>query len=76
MVRVFRGIRGGMELPPPGLAFVGPPVEPLDVGPYNESGGRSRRDGLDIDHIPSKRALEAHLEINFPELTKQEINRC
>jgi hypothetical protein len=30
---------------------------------------------LDIDHIPSKKALEAHLELNFPDLTKQEIHR-
>ncbi|NUT82003.1 S-type pyocin domain-containing protein [Pseudomonas brassicacearum] len=54
-----------MELPSPGLVFVGPPVEPLEVGPYNELSGRSRGDGLDIDHIPSRKALETYIRMNF-----------
>jgi hypothetical protein len=69
------GFPGDGDLPSPGLVFVGPPVEPLEVGPYNELSGRSRGDGLDIDHIPSRKALEAHLELNFPDLTKQEIGK-
>ncbi|WP_261978285.1 S-type pyocin domain-containing protein, partial [Pseudomonas fluorescens] len=58
------GYPGDMELPSPGLVFVGPPVEPLEVGPYNELSGRSRGDGLDIDHIPSRKALEFHIRMN------------
>lgn len=62
------GFPGDMELPSPGLVFVGPPVEPLEVGPYNELSGRSRGDGLDIDHIPSRRALEKHILSTFPDV--------
>lgn len=66
------GYPGDMELPSPGLVFVGPPVEPLEVGPYNELSGRSRGDGLDIDHIPSRRALEAYMELRLPAANKRE----
>ncbi|WP_449439975.1 S-type pyocin domain-containing protein [Pseudomonas migulae] len=66
------GFPGDMELPSPGLVFVGPPVEPLEVGPYNELSGRSRGDGLDIDHIPSRRALEGYLLENFTDMTPRE----
>ncbi|WP_248742870.1 MULTISPECIES: S-type pyocin domain-containing protein [unclassified Pseudomonas] len=66
------GFPGDMELPSPDLVFAGPPVEPLEVGPYNELSGRSRGDGLDIDHIPSRRALDFHLRYAFPELGRQE----
>ncbi|TWC56499.1 S-type pyocin [Pseudomonas sp. SJZ080] len=66
------GFPGDMELPSPGLVFVGPPVEPLEVGPYNELSGRSRGDGLDIDHIPSRRAMEGYLLENFTDMTPRE----
>lgn len=66
------GYPGDMELPSPGLVFVGPPVEPLEVGPYNELSGRSRGDGLDIDHIPSRRALDEFLLENFPDMSPSE----
>ncbi|WP_338919019.1 S-type pyocin domain-containing protein [Pseudomonas silesiensis] len=66
------GFPGDMELPSPGLVFVGPPVELLEVGPYNELSGRSRGDGLDIDHIPSRRALEEYLLENFNDMTPRE----
>ncbi len=46
------------DLPSPDLVFAGPPVEPLEVGPYNELAGRSRLDGLDMDHIGSQQALK------------------
>ncbi|MBC3376314.1 S-type pyocin domain-containing protein [Pseudomonas sp. SWRI92] len=61
------------ELPSPGLVFVGPPVEPLEVGPYNELSGRSRGDGLDIDHIPSRKALKAYIHMNYKDMTPFEI---
>ena len=66
------GFPGDMELPSPGLVFVGPPVEPLEVGSYNELSGRSRGDGLDIDHIPSRRAMEGYLLENFTDMTPRE----
>lgn len=62
------GFPGQEDLPSPGLVFVGPPVEPLEVGPYNELSGRSRGDGLDIDHIPSRKALDLHIKQNFPDI--------
>jgi hypothetical protein len=66
------GFPGDMDLPSSGLVFVGPPVVPLEVGPYNELSGRSRGDGLDIDHIPSRRALEEYLLENFADMTPRE----
>jgi hypothetical protein len=66
------GFPGDMELPSPDLVFAGPPVEPLEVGPYNELSGRSRGDGLDIDHIPSQKALELYLRNNFPHMSPRE----
>ena len=67
------GFPADMELPSPDLVFVGPPVKPLEVGPYNELSGRSRGDGLDIDHIPSRRALESHLIDELSWFEDQEI---
>jgi hypothetical protein len=61
------GYPGDEDLPSPGLVFAGPPVELLEVGPYNELSGRSRGDGLDIDHIPSRRALDRYIKERFPE---------
>jgi hypothetical protein len=69
---IIPGYPGDEDLPSPGLVFAGPPVEPLEVGPYNELSGRSRGDGLDIDHIPSRRALEAYMELKLPEANKRE----
>ncbi|WP_256580939.1 MULTISPECIES: S-type pyocin domain-containing protein [unclassified Pseudomonas] len=41
------------------LVFAKPLVNPLEVGPANDLSSRSAKDGLDIDHIPSQKALEA-----------------
>lgn len=70
------GYPGDMELPSPGLVFIGPPVEPLEVGPYNELSGRSRGDGLDIDHIPSRKALETHIHANYGDMTSAEVREA
>ncbi|VVN04746.1 S-type pyocin domain-containing protein [Pseudomonas fluorescens] len=67
------GFPGDADLPSPGLVFVGPPVEPLEVGPYKEMSRRSYKDGMDIDHIPSKKALEMHIKQEFPNLDAHEI---
>lgn len=55
------------DLPSPGLVFAGPPVDPLEVGPYNDLSGRSRLDGLDIDHIVSRLALKKHILDTIPD---------
>jgi hypothetical protein len=70
------GYPGDMELPSPGLVFVGPPVEPLEVGPYNELGSRSRGDGLDIDHIPSRKALEIHMGLHYENMSTSKIREA
>jgi len=49
------------DLPSSGVVIAGPPVEPLEVGPYNGLSRRSRLDGLDIDHIVSQGALRKHI---------------
>ena len=61
-------------VPPLYLVFAKPAVRPLEVGQFNDLSSRSRNDGLDIDHIPSQRALEAMLERNFPDMLKVEID--
>lgn len=67
------GFGDGDELPSPDLEFVGPPVEPLEVGPYNELSARSRKDGLDIDHIVSQQALKLHIIKNYALLSPKEL---
>ena len=39
------------------LVFNKPKVKPLEVGTYGELAPRSKKDGMDIDHIPSQAAL-------------------
>ncbi len=62
------GYGDGTELPSPGLVFA-EPVEPLEVGGYDNLAKRSvKGDGLDIDHIVSRKALEKHVLENFQHL--------
>ncbi|MCW7762371.1 S-type pyocin domain-containing protein [Photorhabdus luminescens] len=49
------------NMPPVYVYLSKPPVKPLEVGEYNDLAGRSRNDGMDIDHIPSKAALKIYL---------------
>ncbi|OEE65868.1 hypothetical protein A1OO_08650 [Enterovibrio norvegicus FF-33] len=53
-----------------------PKVKPLEVGTYGDLAPRSKKDGMDIDHIPSlaalKRALMKELGVTF--LTEEQIN--
>jgi uncharacterized Zn-binding protein involved in type VI secretion len=60
-------------VPPLYLVFAKPMVNPLEVGIYSDLSARSRRDGLDIDHIPSRRVLEATLQSAFPDISDDEI---
>ncbi|WP_277593507.1 S-type pyocin domain-containing protein [Pseudomonas chlororaphis] len=55
------------------LVFAKPMVNPLEVGPANDLSSRSAKDGLDIDHIPSKKALEAVLKANDPHMKDEKI---
>ncbi len=50
------------NMPPVYVYLSKPPVKPLEVGEYQDLAGRSRNDGMDIDHIPSKAALKLFLK--------------
>lgn len=62
-------------MPPIYLAIQKPPVEVLEVGEYAELAARSVRDGLDIDHIPSRKALEYALHQTYRALTQPELRQ-
>ncbi|AZD08624.1 Uropathogenic specific protein [Pseudomonas chlororaphis] len=55
------------------LVFAKPMVNPLEVGPTNDLASRSAKDGLDIDHIPSQKALEVFLKTDDPDITERQI---
>ncbi|MEF9673782.1 hypothetical protein QNM99_22870 [Pseudomonas sp. PCH446] len=61
-------------MPPLYLVFAKPMVKPLEVGPAGELQSRSKKDGLDIDHIPSQMALERYLKNNAP-ISNQQTSR-
>ncbi|NNJ18266.1 S-type pyocin domain-containing protein [Pseudomonas putida CSV86] len=63
------GYGEGSDLPSPGLVF----SEPLDVGPADQLQRDSNGDGLDIDHIVSKKALQLYLSRAFPNMTDPDI---
>jgi len=60
-------------VPPLYVVFAKPAVNPLEVGPAGELQSRSKKDGLEIDHIPSQKVLEATLRTAFPGITEKEI---
>lgn len=60
-------------LPPLYLVFAKPMVNPLEVGAYSDLSTRSKKDSLDIDHIPSRKALEKFIRKNFPEMMGSEL---
>ena len=62
------------DLPSPDVLFAKPPVRPLEAGDYNELSRRSRNDGYDIDHIPSRRAIEISIKMSAPELPRNFID--
>ncbi|WP_143518151.1 S-type pyocin domain-containing protein [Pseudomonas sp. PIC25] len=61
-------------VPPLYVVFAKPAVNPLEVGIYSDLSSRSRRDGLDIDHIPARRVLEARLWELDPEMTQRQVD--
>ena len=62
------------DLPSPDVMFAKPPVRPLEAGDYNELSRRSRNDGYDIDHIPSRRAIEISIKMSAPDLPRNFID--
>ncbi|WP_417286429.1 S-type pyocin domain-containing protein [Cobetia marina] len=61
-------------VPPLYVVFAKPMVNPLEVGPAGELQSRSKKDGLEIDHIPSQKVLEATLQSAFPYMAKKRIS--
>ncbi|WP_041382482.1 MULTISPECIES: hypothetical protein [Photorhabdus] len=49
-----------------------PPVKWFEVGEYQDLAGRSRNDGMDIDHIPSKAALREYLIRTYGEKIQEQ----
>jgi len=68
------GYGDGTELPSPDLVFA-EPVEPLETGGYNELRKRSVKDGLDIDHIVSRKAIELYLRREYPGMKRDVISQ-
>ena len=60
-------------VPPLYLVFAKPAVNPLEVGAASDLQSGSKRDGLDIDHMPSQKALETYIWSNNPGATYDEI---
>ncbi|ROL89301.1 S-type pyocin domain-containing protein [Pseudomonas chlororaphis] len=58
------------------LVFAKPLVNPLEVGPANDLSSRSAKDGLDIDHIPSQKALETFLKSNVPDIHENHMKEA
>lgn len=63
------GYGEGVDLPSSGLVF----ADPLEVGPYDELARRSVKDGLDIDHIPSRKAMEMYIRRQNPDITPRQL---
>ncbi|MHC9162462.1 S-type pyocin domain-containing protein [Pseudomonas aeruginosa] len=63
-------------VPPLYLVFAKPAVRPLEVGPASELQSRSRKDGLDIDHIPAQKVLEAILLASPARMSEEEIRNA
>ncbi|MBS5838787.1 MAG: S-type pyocin domain-containing protein [Pseudomonas sp.] len=57
------------------LVFAKPMVNPLEVGPANDLSSRSARDGLDIDHMPSQRALREYVVAIDPRILPDDLKK-
>jgi hypothetical protein len=60
-------------LPPQYVLYIEIPVRPLEVGTYDDLSRRSIKDGLDIDHISSRKALERYILSSFPDTDPREL---
>lgn len=63
-------------VPPLYLVFAKPAVNPLEVGPAGELQSRSKKDGLDIDHIPAQKVLEAALLASSVRMSNSKIREA
>jgi len=60
-------------VPPLYLVFAKPAAQPLEVDIYGAFSGRPRN-GLHVDHMPSKAALRRYLKTNVPGITNAKID--
>ena len=60
-------------VPPIYLVFAKPMVKPLEVGICKDLRTRSKKDGLEIDHIPSQRVIQALIMQAFPGIKNKEV---
>ena len=61
------------DLPSSDAMFAKPPIKSLEVEKYNNMRARSRNDGLDLDHLPSRKALEWHVKNTFTDVSYVEF---
>ncbi|PSS57376.1 S-type pyocin domain-containing protein [Pseudomonas sp. BBP2017] len=66
------GFGGDTDLPSPGLVDYRP-ARPLEVGSYNDLRRRSINDRMDVDHIVSRKALEARLKVMYAGITPAQL---
>lgn len=60
-------------VPPLYLVFAKPAVTPLEVDIFGAFSGRPRN-GLHVDHMPSKAAIRRYLEANLVDLTQKQVD--
>ncbi|MGV3347069.1 S-type pyocin domain-containing protein [Enterobacteriaceae bacterium LUAb1] len=61
------------DIPPIYIYLSKPPVEFLEVEPYDDFNNRSRQKKYHADHIPSVAAVELYLEREYPEFDSDQI---
>lgn len=61
------------DIPPIYIYLSKPPVEFLEVEPYDDFNNRSRQGEYHADHIPSRAAVELYLEREYPEFDSDQI---
>ncbi|NIY46259.1 S-type pyocin domain-containing protein [Cedecea colo] len=61
------------NIPPIYIYLSKPPVEFLEVEPYDDFNNRSRQGEYHADHIPSRAAVELYLEREYPEFDSDQI---
>lgn len=63
------------DIPPLYIYLSKQSVKPLEVGKYDDLAGRSLKDGLDIDHIPSQGALKNYLQDKYPNISPKKLKK-
>ena len=65
----------GTDMPPIYIYLSKPPVELMEVEPYEDFDRRSRQGKYEADHIPSRAAVEQYLEREYPEFDPDQIKK-